>query len=295
MNSPRVSVLMTAFNRERFIGAAIESVLSSRLANFELIIVDDKSTDSTLAVARSYADSDRRMKVFANERNLGDYANRNRAASHAVGEYLKYLDSDDLIYPHSLDVFCDAMDAFPNAGFGLSEIPDESAPYPLALPPGEAYRRHFFENDLFLRAPGSSIIRREAFEAAGGFHEFTGRGQLGDLELWLRLARQVDLVLLPRDLVWDRQHPGQESGYHKSDPVKRAAIDRQMQREALAAADCPLTPGERSDALRSLENMDAKEVMRAALLHARLGYAWRYKKEVSVPLRALIRTTIGKT
>src|SRR5690348_3619706 len=74
--SPIVSVLMTAYNREKYISQAIESVLRSSLTNFELIIVDDVSKDRTVEIARNYAAKDNRVLVFVNEKNLGDYGNR---------------------------------------------------------------------------------------------------------------------------------------------------------------------------------------------------------------------------
>ena len=101
---PLVSVLMTAYNREIYIAQAIESVLQSTYTNFELIIVDDGSTDSTLSIAKKYAEADERVYVYQNETNLGDYNNRNRAASLAKGMLYKYLDSDDVIYPCSIEI-----------------------------------------------------------------------------------------------------------------------------------------------------------------------------------------------
>src|SRR5258708_39815278 len=96
-SDPLVSILMTAYNREKYIAEAIESVLTSSYTNFELIIVDDCSTDNTLTIAKSYEKNDARIKVYLNEKNLKDYPNRNRAASHAKGKYIKYLDYDDKI------------------------------------------------------------------------------------------------------------------------------------------------------------------------------------------------------
>ena len=80
MGVPQVSVLMTSYNRQDYIAAAIESVLASSLENFELIIVDDRSSDDTLSIARKYEQRDARIKVYLNEKNLGDYPNRNKAA-----------------------------------------------------------------------------------------------------------------------------------------------------------------------------------------------------------------------
>ena len=92
---PLVSILMTSYNREKYIHEAIESVLASTYKNFELIIVDDGSTDSTLQIAYAYAKKNERIRVYNNEKNLGDYPNRNKAASYASGEYMMFVDSDE--------------------------------------------------------------------------------------------------------------------------------------------------------------------------------------------------------
>ncbi len=84
---PLVSVLMTPYNREQYLPEAIESVLDSCYKNFELIIVDDNSNDGTLNIAKAYETKDKRIKVYVNENHLGDYANRNQAASYAGGKY----------------------------------------------------------------------------------------------------------------------------------------------------------------------------------------------------------------
>ncbi|MEJ0081053.1 MAG: glycosyltransferase family A protein [Puia sp.] len=95
---------MTCYNREKYIGEAIESVLASSYSNLELIIVDDHSSDDTVNIGRAYAEKDNRVNVYLNEKNLGDYPNRNKAASYARGEFLKYVDSDDYIYPWGLGI-----------------------------------------------------------------------------------------------------------------------------------------------------------------------------------------------
>ncbi len=72
-----------------------------------------------MEIARSFAAGDERVKIFVNEKNLGQFANRNLAASYANGEYLKYLDSDDFIYPHGLEVIMRMMVENPDADYGL--------------------------------------------------------------------------------------------------------------------------------------------------------------------------------
>ncbi|MFD2999144.1 glycosyltransferase family 2 protein [Pontibacter toksunensis] len=210
MEQPLVSVLMTSFNREKYIAQAIESVLNSTYHNLELIIVDDGSKDKTIHIALSFADLDKRVKVFKNLLNLGDYPNRNKAASYAQGKYLKFVDADDMIYPHGLEVMVNMMENFPDAGYGLCSIQqDKDAIFPFELGPADAYRYHYFKGmTIFNGAPLSSLIKKEAFDAVNGF---TGKRMVGDYELWHRLSLQFPVVVMPTALVWYRHHDEQES------------------------------------------------------------------------------------
>jgi glycosyltransferase involved in cell wall biosynthesis len=251
-----VSVLMTAYNRAAYIADSIQSVLASTYENFELIIVDDCSSDNTFEIARSYEKMDKRIKVYINDANIGDYPNRNKAASYANGKYIKYLDSDDILYPHSLKIMVTAMNQFPEAGYGLSAISDSSNPYPMCISPRAAYLEHFSQFGHFGRAPGSSIILREAFEKVGGF---SGRRMIGDSELWFTLSRYFPLVKMPRDLVWDRQHSGQES---KSDYAKKYDIlNKALLNQALSHPDCPLTKQEINSILKKERYRTIKKII----------------------------------
>ena len=240
---PLVSVLTTCYNREGYVAEAIESVLASSFADFELIIVDDGSKDHSVAIAKQYEKRDRRVKVYVNEKNLGDYANRNKAASFATGKYIKYLDSDDVMYNHCLQAMVYSMEKFPEAGFGLSAKGDTNDPYPVCISPKQAYQEHFNGFGHFHRAPGSSIIKREAFEKIGGF---TGERMIGDTELWFRLGRQFSLVKFPVDLYWARSHNNQES---QSDYAKKLyeALQKKVLANSFAHKDCPLTEVEKSE------------------------------------------------
>jgi glycosyltransferase involved in cell wall biosynthesis len=208
MDGPLVSVLMTAYNRERYIGEAIESVLASHYTHFELIIVDDGSTDATVAIAKSYAARDPRVKVHINEKNLGDYPNRNRAASHARGKYLKYLDSDDLIYRHGLQALVDFMEQDQEVAMGISYKHNIThRPFPWIMEPSESLRHHFFIEGFLDAGPTGTIIRRECFETLGGF---SGKRMIGDLEFGLKAAATYKVMLLPPSLSFWRNHGDQE-------------------------------------------------------------------------------------
>ncbi len=203
---PLVSVLMTTYNREQFLPEAIESVLSSCYKNFELIIVDDKSNDGTPNIAKAYELKDKRIKVYINETHLGDYGNRNRAASYAGGKYLKFVDSDDYIYPEGLSVLVKTMERFQDAGWGICSLKPNTyinRPYPFELTPKQAYEFSYLGPGLFSTPPLCVIIKREVFERLGGF--ITHR-MVGDLELWHRLGQKHNVVLMQDGIVWNREH-----------------------------------------------------------------------------------------
>lgn len=234
-----ISVLTTAYNREDYIGEAIESVLASTYTDFEYIIVDDVSKDNTVEIIHRYAKHDKRIKFFINEKNLGDYANRNKAASYASRKYIKYLDSDDLMYPHCLQVMLWSMEKFPEAGFGLSAKSDHTVPYPVCNSPRESYLEHFNGYGHFDRAPGSSLIKKAAFDAVGGF---SGKRYVGDIELWFTLAKRCPMVKFPIDLYWSRLHNDSEGSIEKT--ANTAGLRKYLIKSFLEAPDCPINPKE---------------------------------------------------
>ena len=204
--SPLVSVLMTSYNRETFIREAIESVLASTYTNFELIIVDDVSKDSTLAIAREYAARDARIQVYRNERNLGDYPNRNRAAGYARGEFIMYVDSDDTIFPDGIQRCVEVMLSFPESSFGMywPRLGEE----PCILPSDKAIHRHFFETPFLVIGPGGTILRRSFLQQIGAYPE--KYGPANDMYFNLKATCYSPIVLLPFEFVFYRRHEGQE-------------------------------------------------------------------------------------
>ncbi len=101
MTLPIVSVIVTAYNREQFVGEAIASIQRQTLADFEVLVVDDGSTDATSAVVRSFAD--RRVRLLKHESNRGIPAARNSGLEAARGKYIAWLDSDDIARPRRLE------------------------------------------------------------------------------------------------------------------------------------------------------------------------------------------------
>jgi glycosyltransferase involved in cell wall biosynthesis len=247
MTAPRVSVLLTSYNREAYIGSSIESVLTQTFGDFELLVTDDCSTDATVEIARSYERLDTRVRVVVNEKNLGQFGNRNRAAELARAPLLKYHDSDDLMYRHCLDVMVSMLMSEPRAGFGLScgwNWP--GGPCPMLLTPRQAFQREFFGAGLFMCGPPGAIFRTDVFRELGGFVD---HGVPSDHLFWLRACARVNVLLLPADLFWYRMHPSQEFQSARAQ-LEYAQVFGASWR-ALDAPDCPLTPEEREQAKRN--------------------------------------------
>lgn len=204
---PLVSVLMTAYNREKFIAEAIESVLASTYRNFELIIVDDCSKDETVAIAKDFAAKDNRITVYVNEKNLDQFPNRNKAASYAKGSIIMCVDSDDTIYPEGIDYVVKQFDRFPNAKFALVYgQPDIKEP--VCLSPEESIRKHFYKNNHLLVGPGGTVIKAAYFKQIGGFP--VAYGPAGDCYYNIKAASNADVILLPYIYFKYRVHGNQE-------------------------------------------------------------------------------------
>lgn len=201
-----VSVLMTSYNREKYIAEAIEGVLKSSYINFELIIVDDCSTDSTVSIADSYAKKDKRIKLYVNEKNLGQFSNRNKAAGYASGEFLMNADSDDIIFPDGIENCVNAMSGFKNANFGMYSPLGEKEPYEIES--AAALRKHLLQKPFLTIGPGGTIIRRNFFERIRGYTDKYDAA--GDMYFNLKACDYSNIIMLPFEFVYYRRHEGQE-------------------------------------------------------------------------------------
>jgi glycosyltransferase involved in cell wall biosynthesis len=289
-DSPLVSVLMTVYNREKYIRQAIESVLASTFKDFELILVDDGSKDKSVEIIKEYEAVDPRVRLIINEKNLGDYPNRNKAASLARGKYLKYVDADDLIYPHGLEIMVGMMEQFPEAGYGLGSLEqDPDRMYPFMLSGQEAYHRHYFVAQLFHKAPLSAIIRKDVFEKAG---KFSGKRYIGDFEMWHILSSKFPVVLMPQGLVWYRVHEEQEMQDNRTDhtiPFRYLRCSEEM----LTRAECPLSTAERKEALEKIYWNQSRYILGVGKNHS-VKTMMKLKKETGFSYSDIIRRVINK-
>lgn len=110
MPNPKVSVLIPAYNYAKYLPEAIESVLSQTFTDFELIIIDNCSTDNTKDVVNNYTKNDSRVTFIRNKENIGMYRNYNQALLHATGDYIKFLNADDKFEPTLLEKFVNILE-----------------------------------------------------------------------------------------------------------------------------------------------------------------------------------------
>lgn len=201
MNSGLVSVIIPTHNRWPMLGEAVNSVLAQTADDCQLIVVDDGSTDDTAGRLRDYG---ARLTVLTQSRR-GVAAARNHGASRASGGYLAFLDSDDLWHPHKLERQLGFMERHPEVEIcqtdeiwirnGVRVNPRNKH----RKPSGDIFRASL---DLCLVSPSAVMMRRDLFERVGGFDESLPVCE--DYDLWLRIAKDTEVPLIPEALVTKR-------------------------------------------------------------------------------------------
>lgn len=265
---PPITVVVTVFNRAPYLAASLDSVLASSFGDFELLVLDNCSTDGSLEIAHEVASRDPRVRVLRNETNLGQFGNRNRVLELVETKYFKYHDSDDLLYPHGLETLYRCLTQAPAADLALScGWAWEGGPCPMVLPPRECYRREFLGRGMFFCGPASALFKTASFRFVGGFED---HGAASDYRFWLRVCRTLTVALAPADLFWYRIHPDQE--YWSPAAAESYARAHAAGWRALFVPDNPLSPEEKEQARRNHAFSLAKHTARD-LRGGRLGLA----------------------
>lgn len=189
---PKVSVLLPAYNAEKYLPEAIESILKQSYQDFELLVVDDCSTDSTWQVIQKYANLDSRVVAIQNQKNLKLSGSLNVAIAHANGDYLARMDADDWSYPDRFQKQVTYMDANPEVGIvgGSMEVCDE------LLNVVSTRRYHQTDDDirrhLFRYSPFSHpliMIRKSVIDEVGGYRDKFNPAE--DYELYFRVGKRA--------------------------------------------------------------------------------------------------------
>jgi glycosyltransferase involved in cell wall biosynthesis len=229
LSAPRVSVCVPTYDGALYLGETLESILAQTFGDFEILVVDDGSTDGTLDVVASFKDP--RLALHRNPRRLGLPDNWNRCLALARGEFVKFVFQDDTVTPSAIARLLHALEADPEAAFAFSrrEIRHEG-PHRERLPLVDDFYANLLQafyasfrqrlrgvdfvtgtlragRDLtvnVLGEPSFTLLRREAARRVGGFDP--AFQQLSDLEFWLRLACGAAIAFVDEPLGMFRVH-----------------------------------------------------------------------------------------
>ncbi|MBI2495602.1 MAG: glycosyltransferase family 2 protein [Candidatus Omnitrophica bacterium] len=202
MSVPRVSVIVAVHNGQRHLEASLACVLRQTFSDFELMVVDDGSTDRTPEILSRLSDEDSRLRVIQQE-HRGQTASLIRAMRVAQGAYLARQDADDLSHPERFERQLRYFDAHPSVGaLGCAtEIIDEEGRVLGVMPMrhGIARVRRGLMTLKATMVHSSIMMRRQTYEAVGRYREVFCVSQ--DTDLWLRMVQRYDVDNLPERLV----------------------------------------------------------------------------------------------
>jgi glycosyltransferase involved in cell wall biosynthesis len=211
----QISVVMPAFNAERFLPEAIESVLAQTWKGFELIILDDGSWDSTREIAQSYALRDSRVRVESHA-NMGIAATLNKGLALSTGEWVVQMHADDVMMPNRLERQLAFVAEHPELAAASSWIEHINAEGKVIasgnspLVTHAAVQKVFIANELIGVSHSACILRKSAVQAVGGYREQFRVNE--DIDLWSRLLEHGYKILVqPECLLEYRIHAGSAS------------------------------------------------------------------------------------
>jgi glycosyltransferase involved in cell wall biosynthesis len=217
---PKVSICIPTYNYAHYITDAIESVISQTLRDFELIIIDDCSTDNTVEIVKKYLTLDARIKLYNNIKNIGLENNFNRCIELASGKYVKVMCADDLLEPTCIGKSVKLLEEHPSASLlscSRQVVTSDLLPIRILsfsvksefLSGHSVIRKCLFHGNL-IGEPTATLFKKE--NATRGFR--TEYKQLLDLEMWLHLLEKGDFLFIPEALCKFRRHEGQRTRFN---------------------------------------------------------------------------------
>lgn len=282
MPTPAISVAMSVHNGERFLAAAIESVLAQTFSDFELLLLDDGSTDGTPDIIASYVARDARVRPIIRE-NRGLIASLNQLVDEARAPIVARMDADDICQPERFARQIAFMAANPHygvVGCWTEDIDEQGGPFRVTGPEHPTTHESFLtaiENGWPLLCHPAAMFRRDLVRAVGGYHGAFRHCE--DYDLWLRLASVTRLCSIPERLLRYRHYPEQVSSRHATEQQIGAAVARLAYEERKAGRPDPTATLTALPAVDELDDLFGREgIARAVrakvapqLLYSRAG------------------------
>lgn len=205
----KVSIIIPVYNREKYMGRAIESVLNQIFDDFELICVDNGSTDRTKEIIREYTKKDKRVKLIENYKNIIAYS-YNLGIEAARGEYIAQLDSDDEYCPETLENMVGYLDSHPKCGLAISyyELIDENGK---TLKEFGIVKHLEYDRNNILRVDGAGAVRlwrKKVIDEFGRFDVKNFGRYAEDYDLILKVSEKYEVGRVHKVLYRYRRHPG---------------------------------------------------------------------------------------
>lgn len=213
----KISVCMPVYNNQDYVEQAISSVLNQTYQDYELVIVNDASTDNVEDIILSF--NNYKLKYYKNKVNLGQYPTINKAIQHSTRKYINILCQDDWFQPNLLEKFTGILDKYPQVGLVLcatrwvdpnGELITIAKTFSIGtIIPGERAFYHFLTKGNFGAALSSLMIRRKCFEKLGLFKNLYKSSPWGNnWEMNMRVSAFYDVAYLDESLVSVRRHEG---------------------------------------------------------------------------------------
>lgn len=209
IHQPAISVLLPVYNAERYVHEAVESVLKQTFEDFELIILDDGSTDTSLEILKEFAVKDERVRIISRE-NKGLVPTLNELAAEASGQYLARMDADDICLPERFEkqvAFLENHQGHVLVGCWIEAINEKGQPILISKRPtdhDEIDKAHLAGKSSISHP--TALIVREAFNKTRGYDNDFIHAE--DMDLWLRLAEIGKIANISDVLVKYRLHDG---------------------------------------------------------------------------------------
>ncbi|UEA16880.1 glycosyltransferase family 2 protein [Pasteurella canis] len=246
VSMPLVSVLICAYNVDKYIEECIDAILNQTYKKLEIIIVNDGSVDDTLLLLNNFAKRDSRIKIINNEKNIGFIGSLNVGVSHVSGDYVARTDADDVTKPEWIEKILDSMRSNPDIiamgsyitvlsedgnGSHLANYYEHNQEWQNPLTHCEIIEEMLFRNPIH---NNSMIIRSSAFSKYGLRFDSSYK-YAEDYKFWLEVSRLGKLANYPESLVYYRLHNTQTSSVHNiqqnliAKKIRKIAINYYLQ------------------------------------------------------------------